>query len=541
MTDQHLLRSVPFSAVIWTCFLILVSCASTDTGKKETSIGFGADQPHVQGESLQDRGACEEKSGALEDQGLLAITLQDAILLALENNRSLKVQRLGPSIKKAAEEDARSAFDPVISGVYSRSREKIDNDSSRPEEGMESGIDAQLGVSGYLPTGTDIALELSTNGSWSHLYSDELYETRLGLSVTQAILQGAGLGANLATLRQARLETEATRFELRGFAEALVAQVEETYWDYALTKRQVEIFMESLKLAQQQKSETLEMIKIGYLAESELAAAEAEIALRREGLINVRSSLEKTRLRLLRLINPPGSNLWQRHIVLLHQPVVPEVKLDDVEDHVEVAALMRPDLNQARLKVSQGGLEIVRTKDGLLPKMDVFISMGKTGYADSFGRSYSDLDDRSYDVGAGLILEYPLVNRQARSRYDASLLRHSQQKEALENLEQLVAVDVRVAYIEVNRAKEQIAATEATRAFQEEKARIEAEKFRVGKSTSLLVAQAQRDLLSSRIAEIEARINYLKALIELFRLEGSLLQRRGIEGPGSQPVSSEGE
>ena len=121
------------------------------------------------------------------------------------------------------------------------------------------------------------------------------------------------------------------------------------------------------------------------------------------------------------------------------------------------------------------------------------------------------------------------------------MLRYSQEKEAIENIEQLVAVDVRVAYIEVNRAKEQIAATEATRAFQEEKARIEAEKFRVGKSTSLLVAQAQRDLLSSRITEVEATINYLKALIELFSLEGSLLERRGIEAPGSHPVSPEGK
>jgi outer membrane protein TolC len=106
----------------------------------------------------------------------------------------------------------------------------------------------------------------------------------------------------------------------------------------------------------------------------------------------------------------------------------------------------------------------------------------------------------------------------------------------VKNLAQLVQVDVRSAYIEVTRAKEQISATAATRALQEEKARIEAEKFRVGKSTTLLVAQAQRDLLSSRITEIETITNYLKALIELHRLEGSLLERRGIIAPGREPV-----
>ena len=35
--------------------------------------------------------------------------------------------------------------------------------------------------------------------------------------------------------------------------------------------------------------------------------------------------------------------------------------------------------------------------------------------------------------------------------------------------------------------------------------------------------------MASQIGEIEAVTNYLKALVELYRLEGSLLQRRGLE------------
>ena len=58
--------------------------------------------------------------------------------------------------------------------------------------------------------------------------------------------------------------------------------------------------------------------------------------------------------------------------------------------------------------------------------------------------------------------------------------------------------------------------------------RAETEKFRVGKSTSLLVAQTQRDLIASRISQVESIVEYLKAFVELYRLEGSLLERRGI-------------
>jgi outer membrane protein TolC len=90
--------------------------------------------------------------------------------------------------------------------------------------------------------------------------------------------------------------------------------------------------------------------------------------------------------------------------------------------------------------------------------------------------------------------------------------------------------------VEANRLKEQVAATAATRRFQEETLRAETEKFRVGKSTALLVAQAQRDLLQSQIAEVEAVVNDLKALVELYRQDGSLLERRGIAAPGQEPV-----
>ena len=84
--------------------------------------------------------------------------------------------------------------------------------------------------------------------------------------------------------------------------------------------------------------------------------------------------------------------------------------------------------------------------------------------------------------------------------------------------------------------REQIAASAATRKFQEEKLRIETEKFRVGRSTNLLVAQTQRDLLLNRINEVSTIVSYLRALTNFYRLEGSLLERRGIAAPGREPV-----
>ena len=465
--------------------------------------------------------------------GPLTVTVEQAILLALENNRDLSVQRLNPLIARSVEQQERAVFDPDVTAEAGVLSERQPQDSG----GRATSTDTELAaaVSQLLPAGTDVSVGLTADLLTADR-RDDRYVTRLGLSINQALLRGAGVDVNLASVRQARIDTLISEYELRGFAESLVARGEETYWDCALAQRTIEIVTDSLHLAEQQRDEIDERIKVGSLAETELAAAEAEVALRREDLINARSALATTRLRLLRLLNPAAADFWNREIVLKSPPSVPQVELDDVETHVEVALRTRPDLNQARLGVRRDDLELVKTRNGLLPRMDLFITLGKSGYADSFGESFARLDDQDYDVLAGLRLEYPPGNRAAAARHSGAAYSREQALRALENLAQLVQVDVRSAYIEVDRAREQVTATAATRRLQEESLRAETEKFRVGKSTSFLVAQAQRDLLESQIGEVSAVVNYLKALIELHLQEGVLLERRGISAPGAKPV-----
>ena len=46
--------------------------------------------------------------------GPLTITVEQAMLLALENNRSLMVQRLNPQIERTFEQQQLAAFDPAL-------------------------------------------------------------------------------------------------------------------------------------------------------------------------------------------------------------------------------------------------------------------------------------------------------------------------------------------------------------------------------------------------------------------------------------------
>jgi outer membrane protein len=87
---------------------------------------------------------------------------------------------------------------------------------------------------------------------------------------------------------------------------------------------------------------------------------------------------------------------------------------------------------------------------------------------------------------------------------------------------------VRSAYIEVLRTRQQINATRVTRELQEKKLDAELEKFRVGKSTNYLVLQAQRDFTASQRDEVHSMVSYLNSLTNLYLMEGTLLERRGI-------------
>jgi outer membrane protein TolC len=295
--------------------------------------------------------------------------------------------------------------------------------------------------------------------------------------------------------------------------------VESAYWNLYLAGRQQAIYRESLALAERQVAETEVRIRVGKLAEIELAAARAEVASRQDALATSEVQSETARQNLLLLINPPGFG-WDTRVELTEQPAPPQGPLDAVQAHVELGLRLRPDMNQARLQVQRGELELIVTRNGLLPKLDLVFQIGKLGTMSSFSGNP--------ELAAGLSLEYTPGDRAARALDQRARLESRQTQEALRNLERLAESQIRSAYLEAQYAANRVGTTATLRVLQEEKLRAETEKFRVGSSTSYLVAQAQRDLLASQLAEAQAAVDYLSAVLNLYLLEGSLLERRGL-------------
>lgn len=478
-----------------------------------------------------------------DEQGRLELSVEEAVVMALANNRSLGIQLYRPLISGTFAEQERAVFDPSLFAEAAAGREKIPQGDDYRRIETEN---YRLGVEQDLATGTALELALEQRRSDpDNITGDLRHRAGASLSLTQALLRGGNRQANLAGVRQADLEVLVSLHELRGFTESLVAEVERAYWDLVLAESRIAIYRESLQLAKSQLQDVMRRIEVGTVAEVERAAAEAELAFRRQSLIDGESRRDQARLALINLVNPapgraagpperhdqPGAGgIWELRPIPRETPYVTETEPDRVEDHLALSRQMRPDLDEARLRLEQGELEVVQTRNGLLPRLDLFITLGKTGYADSFGRSFREMvDDSTYAGSAGLRFSMPLGGNRAAAALDARARVGRDQAEAsLNNLIQLVELDVRKAHLEARRARAQIDASAERRRLQEEVLRVEEVKFEVGRSTALNVARAQRDLLESQLNEVDAKVAYRLALTELYRLDGSLLARRQI-------------
>ena len=473
----------------------------------------------------------------------LDLTLSDAVLLALEKNPGIAIERQNTPIAKTREQEQRAAFDPVLGygvgrGQFDGLRMLSVNTNQFNVTSRSDGAD--LNLSTLLPLGTRLALDGSLTNQVINS-ADPFFVARLGVSAVQPLLRGAGTAANLASLRQARLDVRMSGYEFRGFTEAFVAQVENACWNLELARQRLEIGHASLKLAEDQFNETVERIKLGALAAVERAAAEAEVALRRQQVINAESALTAARLTVLRLLQSGRRTAaWDRD-VSIRLPTDPPEEPGDVLAHVEHALKLRPELNQTLLALQRNELDVVKTKNGLLPRLDFFVSLGRSGYADSFGGAFQGEIGNGYDFAVGFTGDWPVGRRQSAAQLERATLTREQLRLALDNLRLLVQSDVRSAHVEVLRCMAQRTATAATRRLQEEKLRAESEKYRIGKSTALLVAQAQRDLAQAQLDEVQAAAGCREALVQLYRLDGSLLLRRRLDTPGAEPVAQKME
>lgn len=468
---------------------------------------------------------------------VLKLSLGQALIHGLANNSALLVQRFSPTIARTNVLGARGIFDPVVTASASSTQSRTPNGTSDLDNNNTAG---QVGVSQFLPTGTTISASANATINDGSGGAGQSSDIGGALTITQALLKGGDLQANLASIRSAKLGVRISEYELRGVAQTTVYNIITAYWAYALAQQNVSILQTAVDVARQQMEETKAFIKVGRIAGSQLPASIAQMATEEQALIAAQGSLQTARLNLLQLITPPQRAFWRRHVVLLNAPFIPAQNLAPLTEHLKLAMKMSPVINQTKLEIQQGDLSVIQTRNGLLPQLDLFLALGKTGYSNDFGRAFSNLNGPGYSIGGGLTFSYPLLNRSARAAYQGAQLSRDQLEASLANLVQTVELAIRNDYITAQTDRKQITAAIASTAAQAETLTATQGQFRVGEATSLQVAQAQTTLLSAQLTQAQSVVNYLDALAALYLEEGTLLERSGLSSPGAYPLHWQG-
>lgn len=379
-----------------------------------------------------------------------------------------------------------------------------------------------------LPTGTEVFLTGGLDRTESNFTPTE-YLGSWTAGINQALLRGAGPAVNLVSLRKARNAAAQSEHEFRAAVLDLVAQSESAYWELVLARQLLEIREFSVVLAEEQRAFNQNLLNVGKVVQGAVLQADAEVSSRRADLADARALLKTRTLALVRLLNPDAPGEWE---TAFHPTDAPEVAwiVPDGETSAKIALHYRPELAQARLGLANRELDVVLTKNGLLPRLDAFAAYGRTSLTDSSRTFTRYLNDSDYDnYAVGLRFEMPVLNRAERARNRRANFQLKQSEAAVSNLEQIIELEARNATVEVERQWERIHATEAAVASRQEALRVEQDRYSVGMSTNLDVLQVQRDLIEARVAEVTARIRYIEALTALYATEGSLLARRGIE------------
>jgi outer membrane protein TolC len=404
-------------------------------------------------------------------------------------------------------------------------------------------------------TGTHFSLNYIANrydtGSLRSDYNP--YTTgSLGITITQPLLQGFGIDVNRRFIRIAGNEEKIANLVFNQQVITTVSSVIRLYWDLVSLRADVRVKEQALATAQKLYDDNKQQVEVGTLAPLQLKQAAAEVARAKQDLINSQSLVDQQEIVLKNVLTRSGSSdpsLDSVHIVTLDHITVPQSdNLPPVSALVAEALRNRPDLAQAQIQITNAGLTLKGSKNGLLPQLNIVAGATNNALAGSVnplspigsppgtlrspdpfllggaGAVLSQIFQRNFpDYGIGFQLNIPLRNRVAQADVARDQLQMRQSEVRLKQTENQVSVEVQNAVVTLRRARASYDAAVETRQLQQEALEAEQQRFSVGQSTSFFVIQYERDLAQARSTEVIAMGNYAKAKAALDRALGVTL------------------
>jgi outer membrane protein TolC len=470
----------------------------------------------------------------------LCITLSGALTTAILNNPEFRANKIQPRITATDTGRQLSVFDPHLTG--SIQTQQGQSHWSSPEsplpkkwEGNNS-LQTQLQLDKVTTFGGTYSFSGSFADNRQHQFRTQIDspQDQLSLQFQQHLLQGRGIGVNLASVQQSRLQTVVSRQEFLAYAQNFIAGIETAALDYIAAVKKLELLTNIKETQIIATQDIAEKIRHGrepavqqYAYLSQLSNIEVQrIAMGKQAAAN--------RITLLGYIYPKTTEYWKNDVEITYDFVPPGDTLLSADAHIQQALAKRPDIVQARILWEKGELEVVKTKNGMLPKLDFFVSFDWMNNGTKYEPVPNNLGgttamQNQLQATAGLQLDYYLGNRDARSKLQAAKLSLAQQRLAIENLENQAKTKVFSQFIAVAQQLKMVSATNIASLAAYNSYLAEVEKQKGGKADTLSVAQSQANYIQASLNEVDAVIDFRKALVALYLADGSILERRGIE------------
>ena len=479
-------------------------------------------------------------------------TLADCLRIALENNLDLVSARKDPEIAERQIDASTARFDGVVgaqAGYQETSQDQTVTDltgggsTNAPTD--NDATNAGVSFSHLLEYGAtyDVSLDWSSfdetsqqiNVTTGFIQDNTIDATTTGLSLQyqMPLLRGFGREVNTIDVLLARSGLQISKQDLRRQAMLTAQAVEDAYWNLLAARAAHGVSLEALKLARDLYELNKKKVEVGTLAPIDITQAEAGVAAREEDVIVFATGVQNAEDELRRLLAIPSSDpSWDRRIVPTDQP--PAVMSGvDVESSLATAMEHRPEVATARQRVEDQRLSERVAKKNVKHSLDLTAVVSPDRQDSDFAQTLplplnTNIETDGTDWRVGLTYGYPLGNRQAKADYAIATLNREKGEIDLQNVEQTIRVDVRTAVRNVESGAKRIAAARANTQLQRKTLEAEQKKFDNGMSTSFEVLQIQNDLSDAQVREIQALLDHAKAMADLERAQGTLLEARGL-------------
>lgn len=470
------------------------------------------------------------------------LTLEACVRRALERGFDIEIQRFNPSMAKDAVDVARGVFSPTLSlnGTQSHSNTApvgapgqigANGQVGTIVGGSSDARDALFSVTELLKTGTSVSVSTDLSRSATNPatgFYNPVFNSDLTVSVTQPLLRGAGTAVTTAALNRARIGLTRAGFDFQARALDIVQQTETDYYALVYAREQLLVYRVSLDLANRLLEEARAKKTVGTATDVDVLQAQVGVANARSNVLSAEKAVKDTSDALLAL-----TGRFELDTAL------GDTKFEDfagelpvTESSYQLALRHQPDYISAKMQLDQLQLDLAVTKNALKPAVNVEGILGFNGArgsaSDAFN-SAANRDNNSWEID--LTVSYPWGRVSDKARYHQSLSTLNQQKLTVRQLEQSILVQVRSAVraVETNSEKVKIAALAAE--FSSKEYDLENARFTAGLATSRDVLQAQADLQTACVAQLQARITLQNSISALHRLEGSSLDRYHLTLP----------